>query len=326
MTTITQQAPFGSGFDATTTAEEVLGDRRLDGRTAVVTGGYSGLGLETARVLAGAGATVIVPARRPRVARDAIAGLPGTIEVEQMDLAHPPSVDAFADRFVRSGRSLDLLIGAAGIMAPPLGRDAAGNELQFGVNHLGHFRLAAQLWPALRQAPDGARVVSVSSLGHQISGVVLEDPNFETRPYDKWAAYGQSKSANALFAAGLDARAAPFGVRAFSLHPGNIWTGLTRHLDQTDLRALGVVDEQGRRLPDGIKTVPQGASTIVFAATDPRLDAHGGAYLEDNDVARLVDVEGRATHGVRRWAVDPVTAYRLWTLSERLTGLTFTPA
>jgi NAD(P)-dependent dehydrogenase (short-subunit alcohol dehydrogenase family) len=302
------QTPFGSGFGATTTAEEVLGARRLDGRTAIITGGYSGLGLETARVLAGAGATVIVPARRPDVAR---AALPEGVELESLDLADPRSIDAFADRFLASGRPLDLLINAAGIMAVPEGRDAAGHELQLAVNHLGHFRLTTRLLDVLQ-----GRVVSVSSLGHQIAGVDFDDPGFTRRPYDKWVAYGQSKSANALFAVGLAAR----GVHAHSLHPGNIWTPLARHLTDDDLRNMGLLDAHGERVTDGLKTVPQGAATIVFAAVDERLADHNGTYLEDADVAQLVDVEGHVPSGVRPWAVDPELAERLWAFSEQATS------
>jgi NAD(P)-dependent dehydrogenase (short-subunit alcohol dehydrogenase family) len=321
MTAADRQMPIGSGFDADTTAQEVLGDRRLDGRTAIITGGYSGLGLETVRVLVEAGATVVVPARRPEVAREALRALPDSVELAQLDLADGVSIDRFAERFVSTGRALELLIGAAGIMATPLERDRAGNELQLSVNHLGHFRLASRLMPALRRAPEGARVVSVSSLGHQIAPVDLDDPNFELRDYDKWVAYGQSKSANALFAVALDARAAQDGIHAYSLHPGSIWTKLARHLTDHDLRNMGAVDEKGHRITKGFKTIPQGAATILFAAIDPRLETRGGAYLEDGDVAEIVETEGRLTRGVRPWAVDPTTADRLWDLSERLTAL-----
>ncbi|MDA0185330.1 SDR family NAD(P)-dependent oxidoreductase [Solirubrobacter phytolaccae] len=297
------QTPIGSGFGPTTTAQEVLGDRRLDGQTAIVTGGYSGLGLETARVLAGAGAHVIVPARRPEIAR---AAVPDGVELATLDLADPASIDAFTDRFHASGRPLDLLINAAGIMAVPEGRDAAGHELQLAVNHLGHFRLTTALLDVLR-----GRVISVSSLGHQIAGVDFDDPDFTRRPYDKWVAYGQSKSANALFAVGLAAR----GVHAHSLHPGTIWTGLARHLTDEDLRNLGVLDPDGNRITEGLKTVPQGAATIVFAALDDRPEP--GTYLEDCDVAQLVQADGHVPSGVRPWAVDLELAERLWTFSER---------
>lgn len=298
------QTPIGSGFGPTTTALDVLGARRLDGQTAIITGGYSGLGLETARVLAGAGAHVIVPARRPDVAR---AALPEGVELQPLDLTDPASIDAFTDRFRASGRPLDLLVNAAGVMATPEGRDAAGHELQLSVNHLGHFRLTTRLLDVLR-----GRVVSVSSLGHQIAGVDFDDPDFTRRPYDKWLAYGQSKSANALFAVALAAR----GVHAHSLHPGNIWTPLARHLGDDDLRAMGLLTDAGERVTAGLKTVPQGAATIVFAALDERLP--NGAYLEDCDVAPLVEADGHVDHGVRPWAVDPELAERLWILSERM--------
>jgi NAD(P)-dependent dehydrogenase (short-subunit alcohol dehydrogenase family) len=300
------QTPLDTEYGPTTTAEEIVGDRRLDGQTAIVTGGYSGLGLETARVLAAAGAHVIVPARRPDVAR---AVLPAGVEPVPLDLADRASIDAFTDRFHASGRPLDLLINAAGIMATPEGRDAAGHELQLAVNHLGHFRLATRLLDVLR-----GRVVSVSSLGHQIAGVDFEDPDFRRRPYDKWVAYGQSKSANALFAVGLAAR----GVRAHSVHPGTIWTSLARHLSDEDLGSMGLLDADGERITEGLKSVPQGAATIVFAALDDR--PASGTYLEDGDVAPLVEAEGHVSSGVRPWAVDPELAERLWALSEQWVG------
>lgn len=297
------QTPLGTPYGPTTAAAEVLGDRRLDGQTAIVTGGYSGLGLETARVLAGAGAHVIVPARRPEVAR---AALPAGVELEPLDLADRASIDAFTDRFHAGGRPLDLLINAAGIMAAPEGRDAAGHELQLAVNHLGHFRLTTRLLDVLE-----GRVVSVSSLGHQIAGFDFEDPDFARRPYDKWVAYGQSKSANALFAVGLAAR----GVRAHSVHPGNIWTPLARHLTDADLSNMGLLDANGERVTAGIKSVPQGAATIVYAALGEGMP--NGTYLEDGDVAALVEADGHVERGVRPWAIDPELAERLWTFSER---------
>jgi NAD(P)-dependent dehydrogenase (short-subunit alcohol dehydrogenase family) len=307
------QTPIGSGFGPTTTAEEVLGDRRLDGQTAIITGGYSGLGLETARVLAGAGAHVIVPARRPDVAR---AALPEGVELQPLDLTDPPSIDAFTDRFRASGRPLDLLINAAGIMAVPEHRTAAGHELQLAVNHLGHFRLTTRLLDVLR-----GRVVSVSSLGHQIAGVDFDDPDFTRRPYDKWVAYGQSKSANALFAVGLAAR----GVRAHSVHPGNIWTPLARHLTDEDLRNMGLLDERGERVTDGLKTIPQGAATSIWAGVVASGDDVGGRYCENCHVTTNVTEApiSAISEGVRPYALDPERAKALWALSEKMVGERF---
>ena len=231
----TKQAALHTGFGATTTAREVLGDARLDGKVAVVTGGYVGIGLETTRVLAEAGATVVVPARSLEKARAALAGIP-RVELESVELAEPASVDAFAARFLASGRPLHLLVNNAGIMAIPFAKNSRGFELQLATNHLGHFQLTARLWPALLKA-NGARVVALTSRGHAFASVDLEDPNFERRPYDKWKAYGQSKSANALFALALDARGEKHGVRAFSVHPGFVATELARSVPEEELRA-----------------------------------------------------------------------------------------
>ena len=200
----TPQAPIHSGFGPNTTAREVLRGHDLMGKTAIVTGGYSGIGLETTRALAEAGATVVVPARTQEKARTALDGIP-RVEVETVELIDPASIDAFAGRFLGSERPLDILINNAGIMAPPLQRDARGYESQFATNHLGHFQLTARLWPALKRAGK-ARVVSVSSTGISFGGVDFDDPNFARREYDKWKAYGQSKTANALFAVALDKR------------------------------------------------------------------------------------------------------------------------
>ena len=191
------QARIGSPFNAHSTAEEVIAAVDLSGQTAIVTGGYSGLGLEAARVLALAGARVIVPSRAPDRAAAALRSI-GGVEVEPLDLMSAASIDAFAERFINLGRPLNILINSAGVMASPLARDSRGHESQLSTNHLGHFQLTAKLWPALKLAL-GARVVSVSSRAHHIAPVDFEDVNFERRPYDKWQAYGQSKTANALF-------------------------------------------------------------------------------------------------------------------------------
>jgi len=314
------QAPIYSGFNASTTAQEVVGDRDLSGFTAILTGGYSGLGREAARVLAKAGAQVIVPARNVAKAADDMRGIE-RIELVELDLMNPESIDAFARAFLTSGRTLDLLLNSAGVMASPLLRDGRGYESQLSTNHLGHFLLARRLWPALQRA-DGARVVSVSSLGHRLSPVDFEDPHFERRPYDKWIAYGQSKTANALFAVGADRLGEPDGIRAFSLHPGSIFTPLTRYLNIEDYRRVGAADADGNLLSTeqaGFKTVEQGAATLVWCAISRQLDGLGGVYCEDCDVARVTSSDSERG-GVRPWAVDPELAQRLWVMSERLTG------
>ncbi|MGV6876786.1 oxidoreductase [Pseudochelatococcus sp. B33] len=318
---MSEQKPIGSRFNAASTAREVVEGVDLSGKTAIVTGGYSGLGVETTRALVGAGATVIVPARDQLKAKRTLAGI-GNVSIEAMDLTDPASIAAFAARIVAAGVPVSILVNSAGIMAAPLARDAEGRESQFATNHLGHFRLVAGLWPALVKA-GGARVVSVSSRGHQIGPVDFDDYDFRTRPYDKWQAYGQSKTANALFALGLDRRGASAGVRAFSLHPGVILTDLARHLSEDEINAFDVYDENGSRRVDptrDLKSPEQGAATSIWAATSPQLDGLGGVYCEDCEVA-LPQAEAPGDKGVAPWAMDPDEAERLWTLSERLTGL-----
>lgn len=322
----TTQAPLGSGMDAATTAAEAIQGIDLAGRTAIVTGGYSGIGVETVRALRSAGARVVVPARNRGKALSTLGGI--DVEIETMDLLDPASIDAFADSYLASGQPLHILVNSAGIMACPLTRDARGYEAQFATNHLGHFQLTARLWPALRRA-GGARVISVSSWGHRRSPVMFEDPHFERRAYDRWSAYGQSKTANVLFALELDKRGRADAVRAFSVHPGVIVdTGLGKHLTREELLALGVIDADGKPILDptrNLKTVEQGAATSVWCATSPELDGMGGVYCENCDIAPPVPEQGATNvetgspgFGVMAHAIDPEAAAHLWSLSERL--------
>lgn len=317
-TMTTNQKPLRTGYGAQTTTREVLGDKRIDGAIAVVTGGYAGIGLETTRALAQAGATVIVPARNPDKARAALAEIE-RVELDSLDLADPASVDAFAARFLASGRPLHLLVNNAGIMAIPLARDARGFELQLATNHIGHFQLTARLWPALLRAK-GARVLALSSRGHAIGGVDFDDPHFERRPYDKWLAYAQSKTANALFALALDARGEAHGVRAFSLHPGGILTELTRSVPEEELRAIRA--KWGAT--QFYKNTDQGAATSVWCATSSQLEGKGGVYCEDADIAEPLPGDSPEPRGVRPWAMDPELAERLWAKSEEWTGVKLT--
>ncbi len=314
----TPQHPINSGYGIRTEAREALGGRRLDGKVAIVTGGYSGLGLETTKALAGAGATVIVPARTPEKARAALAGL-AHVEQDALDLADPASIDAFAAGFLSRTKKLDILVNNAAIMASPLMRDARGYEAQFATNHLGHFHLTARLWPALK---GGARVVSLSSIGHRICPPDLEDPSFERGEYNKWVAYGRAKSANALFAVGLDARGAAHNVRAFAVHPGGIMTDLQRFMPEEEKRAMGWINESGK-IDERFKTPSQGAATSVWCATNAQLDGMGGVYCEDCDIAMPVAADDKGFSGVRPWATDAVLADALWALSERMTGVRF---
>ena len=328
----TAQQPLSSGFDAASTADDVIKGIDLTGRTTIVTGGYGGIGLATVRALHAAGAEITVPARNVAGARAALRDLDG-VRVEPLDLMDPTSIDAFAESFLADGGPLHLLVNNAGIMATPLARDAHGHESQFATNHLGHFRLTTRLWPALAAAGSagGARVVALSSRGHRFSPVLFDDLDFERREYEPFTAYGQSKSANALFAVELDRRGQAEGVRALAVHPGTIIdTDLVRHLDPAALRAAGVFDADGRPLRDPerqLKTIEQGAATTVWCATSPQLADRGGVYCENCDISPLVTAENEAAWradaqipGVMHYAVDPEAAARLWEISERLTA------
>ncbi|MGN5382015.1 SDR family NAD(P)-dependent oxidoreductase [Streptomyces lasalocidi] len=319
----TAQHKIGSGFGATSTADDVLEGIDLTGKLALVTGGYSGIGLESTRALAKAGAHVVVPARRPATAEQALAGASG-VELEELDLGDLESVRGFAERFLGSGRTIDMVIDSAGIMACPETRVGPGWEAQFATNHLGHFALVNRLWPAI--APGGARIVSVSSRGHHFSGIRWDDVH-SRQGYDKWEAYGQAKTANVLFAVELDKLGRDAGVRAFAVHPGSIITPLQRHLPKEEMIERGWIDEDGNALnPEGFKTPPQGAATQVWAAASPQLDGIGGVYLEDCDVAEVAREGDEARLGVKDWAIDPQQAARLWELSAELTGVNAFPA
>jgi len=317
---ITEQKPLISGFGPRTTAEEALAGHDLRGKIAIVTGGHAGLGLETTRVLSNGGAAVVIGSRDPQKAQMSVAEMKN-VEVHQLDLASPASIDRFARDFIDSNRALDLLINNAGIMATPLMRDDRGYEMQFATNHLGHFHLTVSVWESLKKSGN-ARVVALSSLGHRVSGVDFSDPNFNQRPYDKWAAYGQSKSANSLFAVELDKRGEKHGIRAFAVHPGGILTDLARYLTDEDLKAFGVYRENGvLKAPDWLKNTEQGAATTVWCAVSPQLNSKGGVYCEDCDIAPLLPVDSKLSSGVRPWAVDKKAAEALWVLSEKLTSL-----
>jgi NAD(P)-dependent dehydrogenase (short-subunit alcohol dehydrogenase family) len=312
----TTQQKIGSGFGAQSTTNDVLTGIDLTGTTALVTGGYSGLGLETTRALTRAGAHVIVPARRLVTAKEALNDLPNT-EVHELDLAELESVRAFSTRFLEGGRTLDILIANAGIMACPETRVGSGWEAQFAVNHLGHFALVNLLWPAI--ADGGGRVVAVSSGAHHITGIRWDDIHFRTT-YERWTAYGQAKTANVLFAVGLDTRGRHAGVRAFATHPGSILTPLQRHLPRQEMVDAGWVDEEGNGVDPSFKTAEQGAATQVWAATSPQLADLGGVYCEDCDIARIADGADTIPGGVRPYAIDDDAADRLWVASADLTG------
>lgn len=310
----TPQEPIFSGFGKHTTAKEVLEGYDLGDKICIVTGGYSGIGLETTRALAEAGATVIVPARTIDKARVSLKDIP-RVELEELDLINPDSIDSFAQRFLNSGRKLDILINNAGIVTPLI-RDSRGYESQFATNHLGHFQLTARLWTALKQARS-ARVICVSSSAIMFGGVDFTDPNFEQKQYDIWKAYGQAKSANALFALALDKLGYDYGIRAFSLCPGSIETHLTRDMTNED---FGEISKYPSPEP---KTAEQGAATSVWCATSSQLEDKGGVFCSDVDIAKVVS-SPQEMPGVLPWAIDPTLAKQLWHLSEDLTGIKFT--
>jgi len=318
------QRPVDSGFNATSTASDVIKGIDLTGKIAIVTGGNTGIGLETTRTLAAAGATVIVPARDIEKARKNLQSM-ARVELETLDLMNPESIDAFAQKFLASGRPLHLLINNAGIMWVPLRRDNRGIESQLATNYLAQFQLTARLWPALKKA-GGARVINVSSQGHQFGSFNFDDPNFLHREYETLQAYGQSKTACNLFALELDKRAGAFQVRAYSLHPGSInGTELGREASTELFQQMGFCDADGHLLPEvaaSLKTVPQGAATTVWCATSPILNDLGGVYCEDVNIAGLAS-DSFVAGGVKLYSLDEANANQLWKLSEDMTGLSF---
>lgn len=333
----TKQEPVSSRFSAKSTAKEIVKGYDLKGKNAVVTGGYSGIGLEITRALAQSGARVLVPVRNMQKAQNALKNIPH-VETDTLDLMDPDSIDAFAGRFLSRREPLHILINDAGIMAPPLRRDSRGYESQFSTNHLGHFQLTAKLWPALVQA-EGARVVAVSSRAQRLGGVDFDDPNYLIREYHPMKAYAQSKSANVLFAVELDRRGKTYGVRAFAAHPGLVPTtnlggsslapGLASALPKI-MRALHVSSVinfikgfKPHHVGDEFKNNRQGAATPVWCAVSNELNGMGGVYCEDCNIAQAVQ-DNTLPYGVLPWAVDLEQAERLWALSEELTGVAFT--
>lgn len=320
-----QQRPIGSPFTASSTVDDVLQGVDIRGRNVIVTGGYSGIGLEAVRALVAAGASVTVPTRDVEKATQALASVEG-VQIETMNLLEPWSIETFAERYIERNGTLDILINSAGVMANPLTRDDRGYESQFSTNVLGHFQLTCALWPALRAAPS-ARVVAVTSNNHHADvAALLHDPNFKLTEYNAWSAYARSKAANILFAVALDSIGKHHGVRAFAAHPGGIIeTGLARHMDMAIAKAHGMIDDDGKAIIDpdkGWKNAVQGASTMVWGATSALLEGMGGVYLTNSEVGELKEVaEGELSlTGVIPSVVDSVSAGRLWGLCEALTG------
>jgi NAD(P)-dependent dehydrogenase (short-subunit alcohol dehydrogenase family) len=324
MSTESTSAPrITSRFNRHSTALEVIDGIDLRGRRIVVTGGASGLGLETSRALAQAGASLTLAVRNAAqgdAAANAIGGETGNrdIRVAVLDLADLSSVQRFADAWLDRGEALHVLINNAGIMACPLTRNALGWEAQFATNHLGHFALTRALLPALLKA-EAPRVVALSSSGHRLSPVQFDDIHFERREYNKWKAYGQAKTANALMALHLDTLHAKDGLTANAVHPGGIKTGLSRYLPREEMEAMGWVKtgDTPDTVPPGFKNPEQGAATSVWAATAPELQGHGGLYLEDCNEA-VPSPEGERRFGYAPHIRDRAAAERLWAVSEAL--------
>ena len=318
------QQPLISGFSATSTATEVLKGIDLTGKLAIVTGGNTGIGLETTKTLAAAGARVIVPARDIGKARKNLEGIEN-VSLEPLDLMEPASIDVFTEKFLATGRALHLLINNAGIMWVPLRRDSRGIESQLATNYLAQFQLTARLWPALKRA-QGARVINVSSQGHQFAPFNFEDPNFMRREYETLIGYGQSKTAVNLFSVEMDIRGKKSKVRTYAVHPGSIGgTELAREASLKLLQKMGFCDSEGVLLPEvaaSLKTIPQGAATIVWCASSEQLANIGGVYCEDCDIASLNDGTEMG-NGVMVNSLNKADSSRLWTWSEGMTGIQF---
>jgi len=313
-----------SSFNRDSTAEEVVDGLDLSGQIFAITGTSSGLGEESARVLAARGARIAMLARNAQANLEAADRICSSVpdadlSTHQLDLSDLASVERFAAEAADQFDRIDVLMNNAGVMACPLTRTADGFEMQFGTNHLGHFALTARLLPLLRQA-ESPRVVTVSSGGHRICDVDLEDPNFEHTPYDPWAAYGRSKSANVHFAAELARRFGPELV-SLSLHPGAIPTNLGRHMTDEMTEAMNARIKASSSSGQGFqyKTLESGAATQVWAATAPELANHNGKYLTDCNLAE----PGTSEIGYAPHIYNPSTEAALWNLSERLVGLSF---
>jgi NAD(P)-dependent dehydrogenase (short-subunit alcohol dehydrogenase family) len=314
-------------FSAQSTTDDVLGGVDLSGKRILVTGASAGLGVETCRALAAHGAEVVGAVRDlgkgARAAEPVKAQAKNGFDLVQLDLAALASVRACADKLVAAGKPFDVVIANAGVMACPKGVTADGFETQFGTNHLGHFVLVNRIAPLLKS---GARVVNLSSAGHRFADVDLDDPNFEHSPYTEFGAYGRSKTANILFAVGLDKRLKPRGVRATAVHPGVIQTELGRYLTPEVIAQMRRPSTPAAPAPNlatmTYKTIAQGAATSVWSGIVARSDEIGGQYCEDCHVAERID-NPDSRGGVRAYALDPARADALWAKSEQMVAERF---
>ena len=315
------QKPINSGFNSKSETSDILSEINLSDKVAIVTGGYSGIGLETTKGLILAGAKVIIPAKRPEIAFKNLNGIVSEDNVIKMDLSDLNSVKEFTDNFKENFSKLDLLINNAGIMACPETRIGNNWESQFAVNHIGHFLLTNELMDMMEDV-EGARFVSLSSSAHSLTGILWDDIHFQKTPYDKWMAYGQSKTACSLMAIEFNTRMKDKGVEGFAVHPGGIITPLQRHLEKEEMVALGWMDEDGspsELAKNFFKSTSQGASTALWCATSPDLKGLGGVFCEDCDIAKRkseVDESMQRYFGVADWAVNTDEGSRLWEATE----------
>ena len=317
------QKPLISGFGQKSEPEEILANTDLSNKTVIITGGYSGIGLETTKAIKSKGAKVLIPAKRLDVAIKTLAGVIPKEDIFEMDLADLSSVKSFTDSFNEQNIPLDLLINNAGIMACPETRINGNWESQFAINQIGHFLFTKELMDSMKNAKE-SRLVSLSSSAHQVSAIRWDDIHFNNNPYEKWAAYGQSKTASSLIAIEFDKQMKDFGGRGFAVHPGGIITPLQRHLGNEEMVALGWKKEDGS-LSDMaarfFKSPTQGASTTIWCATSPALNDIGGVFCENCDIAeRKVNLDESMTRffGVADWAIDTEEATKLWMETEKM--------
>ena len=315
------QKPINSGFNSKSETSDILSEINLSDKVAIVTGGYSGIGLETTKGLVLAGAKVIIPAKRPEIAFKNLNGIVSEDNIIKMDLSDLNSVKGFTDSFKENFSKLDLLINNAGIMACAETRIGNNWESQFAVNHIGHFLLTNELMDMMEDV-EGARFVSLSSSAHSLTGILWDDIHFQKTPYDKWMAYGQSKTACSLMAIEFNTRMKDKGVEGFAVHPGGIITPLQRHLEKEEMVALGWMDADGspsELAKNFFKSTSQGASTALWCATSPDLNGLGGVFCEDCDIAKRkseVDESMQRYFGVADWAVNTDEGSRLWEATE----------
>jgi len=317
------QKPINSGFSNQSEPKDILKNIDLHNKVAIVTGGYSGIGLETTKALVAVGANVIIPAKRPEIANQNLNGVVSETNIIKMDLGNLNSVKNFTNSFKENFNTLSLLINNAGIMACPETRVGDNWESQFAINHIGHFLLTRELMNILANT-EGSRFVSLSSSAHALTGILWDDIHFNKQPYNKWMAYGQSKTASSLIAIELNKKMKDYGVESFSVHPGGIITPLQRYLEKEEMIALGWMDEDGspsELAKNFFKSPSQGASTTLWCATSNDLNGLGGVFCEDCDIAKRkseVDESLQRYTGVANWAVDTDEATRLWELSEEI--------